>query len=253
MLSYKEIKNLRRHDPFIIGNNQSHFVTGYFPADKLKQILPDQMSLPSDEIMAQEYPTVNKIDGMHPCLLLFSRCYNVHDVITNKELRPYLELLFYFPVEYSHKGETRLCSYLPVLYLDFLLGTLGGLFLGLRKQFHPKLKYSETEEARSFNLNNVINADFQKNSGERKGELDPFFTQLFNQPTATVSYFNRTVFYSASVYPQKVVDTSAVYEWNYKGAVIKNNESTFADYCEYTFSTSWAMGYEKYFHLAPEH
>lgn len=252
MLSYKEIKNLRKHDPFIIGYNQSHFVSGYFPTDKLKQILPDQMSLPSDEIMAQEYPTVKRMNDMHPCLLLFSRCYNVHDVITKKELRPYLELLFYFPVEFSHKGETRLCSYLPVLYLDFLLGTFGGLFLGLRKQFHPELKYSETEEARSFNLKNVINADFRKNSGERKDELDPFFAQIFNQPTATVSYFNRTVFYSASVHPEKVFDTSAVYKWNYKGAVIKDNDSTFANYCEYTFSTSWAMGYEKYFHRTPE-
>ena len=45
-----------------------------------------------------------------------------------------------------------------------------------------------------------------------------------------------------------MLDTSYEYEWRYKGSVIKNNEDTFANYCEYCFTTSQAMGYEAYFH-----
>ena len=248
MLSYKEIKKLSLHDPFIAGNNQSYFVTGYFPTDKLMQILTEKMSIPSEKVMAQEYPTVKIINGMHPFLLLFSRCYNVHDVITKIELRPYLELLFFFPVIYTHKNTTHLCSYLPVLYLDFLLGTFGGMFLGLRKQFHPKLKYVETDTAHAFMLKDILNASFQQTSPERKPELDPFFTQILEKPTVTVSYFKQTVFYTTSVYPAKVLDASAVYKWNYQGAAITNDENTFASYCEYSFTTSWAMRYKKYFY-----
>jgi len=247
MPSYTEIKKLKRHDPFIVGNNSSYFVAGYFPTNRLKQILPAKMSMPSPEVLAQEYPTVQKIPGMHPFLMLFSRCYQVHDVITQIELRPYLELLFYFPVIYTHKREERLCSYLPVLYLDFLLGTFGGLFLGLRKQFHPKLKFVETDTTQSFMLEGILQAIFQKTSPESKSELDPFFTQIFNKPTVTVSYFNQTDFYTTSVHPTKINGASAVYEWNYQGAVITNNASTLATYCEYSFTTSWAMRYQKYF------
>ena len=248
MLSYKEIKNLKMHDPFIKGNNLSYFVSGYFPTEELKRILPKTMSIPSDEVIAQEYPTVKRINGMHPFLLLFSRCYSVHDVITQIELRPYLELIFYFPVMYNYKGEQHLCSYLPVLYLDFLIGVLGGMFLGLRKEFHPQLKYTETDTSNSFIIPNTLHTSFSPLATESRQELDPFFAQIFKRPTATVTYFNQTVFYTAAVHPTKVLDVSADFEWNYKGSVIKNNEHTFANYCEYSFTTSWAMGYQKYFH-----
>ena len=248
MLRYKEIKKLKLHNPFIAGNNLSYFVTGYFPIEEFMQILPEKMSVPSDEVMAREYPTVKKINGMHPFVFLFSRCYNVHDVVTKIELRPYLELLFYFPVIYTHKNEPRLCSYLPVLYLDFLLGTMGGMFLGLRKQFHPKLKYVETDTANSFILNDILSASFQLTLNESRPELDPFFTQIFKKPTVTVSYFNQTDFYTTSVYPVKVLGASAVYKWNYQGAVLTNDESTIANYGEYSFTTSWAMRYKKYFY-----
>ncbi|MGV7222754.1 MAG: hypothetical protein ACQ9MH_14655 [Nitrospinales bacterium] len=248
MLNYKEIKKLRMHDPFISGKNQSYFVTGFIPLEQLKKLLPENMSIPSDAVMAKEYPTMGKINGMHPILLLFSRCYHVHDVITKIEIRPYLELLFYFPVVYTHLGKAHLCSYLPVLYLDFLIGTLGGMFLGLRKQFHPGLNYIETETANTFILKDIISANFQQTPTENKKELDSFFTQIFKKPTVTVSYFNQTVFYTTSVQPTKVLDASADYEWKYEGTTIKNNEHTYANYCEYNFTTSWAMGYEKYFH-----
>ena len=248
MLSYQEIKKLKLHDPLIAGNNLSYVTMGYFPKDKFLKILPKNMSIPSDEMMAQEYPTINKLQGFHPCLLMFSRCYNVHDIITQIELRPYLELLFYFPVIYRHQGEEYLCSYLPVLYLDYLLGVIGGLSLGLRKEFHPKLKFSEADTGASFVIDDILSASFQQISTESKTELDPFFAQIFKKPTVTISYFNQTAFYTASVYPSRILDISAEYQWHYKGVVIKHNENTFASYCEYRFTTSWAMGYKKYFY-----
>ena len=248
MLSYKEIKKLKLHDPFIAGRNNSYFVSGYFPAEELKKILPKTMSIPSDEVMAKEYPSVKKIKGMHPFLMIFSRCYNVHDLITKIELRPYLELLFYFPVIYTHKGEQHLCSYLPLLYLDFLLGTIGGMFLGLRKEFHPRLKYTEADTSNSFVIPGILSASFHETSTKCQQELDPFFAQIFKKPTVTFSYFRQTDFYTASVHPIKVLNVPAVYEWNYKGTEIKNNEYTLANYCEYNFTTSWAMRYKNYFH-----
>ena len=103
MLSYKELKEMKSHDPMLVGNNLTYFSLGYYPKEELNKILPKAMSIPSEEIMAKEYPTAKKVDGMHPFLLMFSRCFNVHDRATEWELRPYLELIFYFPVIYKHK------------------------------------------------------------------------------------------------------------------------------------------------------
>ena len=92
--------------------------------------------------------------------------------------------------------------------------------------------------------------NFQQASTQSSQRLDPFFVQTFEVPAVTISYINRTYFYMAKVFPKKVLDTSHAYEWDYKGSVIKNNEDTFACYCEYKFTTSQAMGFEKYFHPA---
>ena len=89
---------------------------------------------------------------------------------------------------------------------------------------------------------------FQRTSTDSDRELDPFFVQTFEVPAVTISYLNRTYFYTAKVYPTKVLDTSHVYEWRYKGSAIKSSEDTFANYCEYRFTTSQAMRYGAYFH-----
>ena len=248
MITYKEYKTFTPHDPFVAGNNLSYFVGGYYPTDELEKILRKGMFIPSDEVMAKEYPTVKKIEGMHPFLLLFSRCRNVRDTATEIELRPYLELNFFFPITYRHKGEERLCSYLPLLYLDFLLGTIGGTILGLRKEFHANLKYTETDTSSSFGIENIISASFSQTSTEDIKDLDPFFARFFTKPTLTYSYFNRTYFYTTLVHPTRVHETSAAYEWNYKGSVIRSDEHTFANFSEYSFTTSRAMRYDAYFH-----
>jgi len=248
MKDFKALKEHKPHDPILTGDNLSYMAAGYFPGEELEKILPPAMSIPSDEMMAEKYPTVKKIEGMHPFLLMFSNCYHVHDVMTEIELRPYRELMFFFPVIYTHKEEQQLCSYIPVLYLEFFIGVVGGLYLGLRKEYHPKMKDLETDTSKSFIIKDILDASFEKDSTDSTRELDPFFIQIFENPTVTVSYLNRTFFYTTKVYPAKVLDTSHTYEWRYKGSVIKSNENTFASYAEYNFTTSQAMRYKAYFY-----
>jgi hypothetical protein len=248
MKSFKDLKERTPHDPILTGNNLSYMALGYYPREELEKILPRAMSIPSDDIMAEEYPTAKKMEGMHPFMMMFSNCNNVHDVMTEIELRSYRELFFLFPVIYTHKTEERLCSYIPVMYLEYLLGVIGGLYLGLRKEFHPKMIDRETDTSKSFIIPDILDVSFEKASTDGSHELDPFFVKTFEVPTLTVSYLNRTYFYTTKVYPSKVLETSHAYQWNYKGSTIKNNENTFANYCEYMFTTSQAMRYEKYFH-----
>jgi len=247
---FKALKERKPHDPILTGNNLSYMALGYYPRYELEKILPKAMSIPSDEVMAKEYPTAKMVDGMHPFMLMFSNCNNVHDVMTEIELRSYRELFFLFPVNYTHGAEERLCSYIPVMYLDYLLGVIGGLYLGLRKQFHPRMIDRETATSKSFIIKDILDVSFEQNATNGSRELDPFFTQTFNVPTLTVSYLNQTYFYTTKVYPTKVLDTSHAFEWRYKDSVIKNSEDTFANYSEYSFTTSQAMRYGAYFHPA---
>jgi hypothetical protein len=234
----------------LAGDNSSYLVAGHFPNEELEKILPKAMSIPSEEVMAARYPTLKKVEGMHPFMLMFSNCRNVHDVMTEIKLRPYRELMFFIPVTYTHEKEEQLCSYVPVLYLEYLIGVIGGLYLGLRKEFHPGMKDVETETSKSFVIKDVVDVNFEKAPADGSKELDPFFTQTLDNPTVTVSYLNQTYFYTTKAYPTKVLDASPVYEWHYKGSVIKNNEDTFANYSEYHFTTSQAMRYDAYFHPA---
>ncbi len=248
MQSLEQLKNRTRHDVMLEGSNSSYIVAGHFPAEELDEILPPAMSIPSDEVMADRYPALKKVEGMHPFMLMFSNCSNVHDVMTEIELRPYRELMFFIPVTYTHKKEQQLCSYVPVLYLEYLIGVIGGLYLGLRKEFHPRMEDVETETSKSFGIKHILDASFEKAQPNGDRELDPFFTQTLENPTVTISYLKRTRFYTTRAYPTKVLDTSPAYEWHYKGSVIKNNEHTFANYSEYRFTTSQAMRYDAYFH-----
>jgi hypothetical protein len=244
----EELKNRTPHDDILAGNNVSNMVAAYYPREELEKFLPPSMSIPPDEVMAEKYPSAKKIEGMHPFTMMFSNCNNVHDVMTEWELRSYREHFPLFPVIYSHKGEEQLCSYIPVMYLDYLLGVMGGLYLGLRKQFHPGMKDIETDTSKSFVIKDTLDVSFSKDSASGGRELDPFFVTTFENPAVTISYIGKTYFYSTTVTPSKVLDTSHEFEWHYKGCVIKNSEDTFANYSEYRFTTSQAMNYEAYFH-----
>jgi hypothetical protein len=248
MQTREQLRNLKPHDPMLAGDNSSYIVVAHFPTKELKRILPQAMSIPSDEVMAKKYPTLDKVAGMHPFMLMFSNCRDVHDVMTEIKLRPYRELMAFIPVTYTHQNEEQLCSYVPVLYLEYLIGVIGGLYLGLRKEFRPGMKDIETETTKTFVVDGVLKASFEKASTDDDKELHPFFTQTLSNPTATVSYLGQDWFYTTKAYPTKVLAASPEFEWNYKGSVIKNDEHTIANYSEYHFTTSRAMRYDAYFH-----
>ncbi|MCP5066479.1 MAG: hypothetical protein GY946_07920 [bacterium] len=250
MQTLEQLKNRTPHDIMLAGNNSSYIVTGHFPREALGRILPGSMSIPSDEVMASKFPGARMIDGMHPFMMMFSNCRNVHDVMTEIELRHYRELMFFIPVNYTNGKEEQLCSYVPVLYLEYLIGVIGGLYLGLRKEFHPRMEDIETETSKYFAIKGILNARFEKEPAGDNQELDSFFTQMFENPTTTVSYLNRTFFYTTKAHPTKVLNASSEFEWRYKGTVIKNRPDTVANYSEYHFTTSQAMSYDAYFHPA---
>ncbi len=237
------------HLPFLTGNNLAYFVVAYYPIDALERFLPRAMSIPSEQVMAEKYPTVKKIKGMHPFMMQYANCHNVHDLMTNITLRPYEEIQANFPVIYTHKsGEQHLCTHVQLMYLEYLLGVIGGLYFGLRKQFRPSMKVEETDTSRSWVIPNILDASFKQTSHESSEELDPFFAQAFINPTVSFSYFNRYRFYTQTVYPKKVLDASSDNEWRYKNSVIKSDDNTFANYSEYDFTVSQVMSYEGYFH-----
>jgi len=121
MLRLKEYRKLTLHDPFVVGDNFSYLASGYFPIEELQKTLPERMFIPSDKVMAEEYPTVKMINGKHPFLLMFSNCYNVHDVATEIKLRPYLELNFFFPIVYTHKdSKEHLCTLMPPYFIRYM-------------------------------------------------------------------------------------------------------------------------------------
>ncbi|MBT4255502.1 MAG: hypothetical protein HOC23_16630 [Halieaceae bacterium] len=236
------------HVPFLVGDNLSYFTVGYYPIDALKRFLPRAMSIPSDEIMAEKYPTVEKIEGMHPFMLQFANCHNVHDLLTDIKLRTYEEIQACFPVIFNHKGEQQLCTHMQLMYLEYFIGVLGGFYFGLRKQYRPSMKVKNTRTSRSYTIPGILDVDFEQTSSDSGKELDPFFAQAFINPGVTRSYFGRYRFYTQWVYPRKVVKSSSSFEWRYKGTVVENNERTFANYSEYDFSVSQAMNYNGYFH-----
>ena len=249
MMSYKEFRKVTPHDPFMSGDNLSYFVGAYFPKADLMRILRRGMSIPSDEVMAREFPTVKQRKGMIPFLTLYSRCNNVREHIFGVTVRPYLEINFFFPVTYTYRGEEHLCSFMPLLYLDRLFHTIGGCLLGLRKQFHPNLRFTETDTSCSFNIKNILSASFPDDAMQEVDEVDPFITQIFTKPTLTYSYFHKTDFYTTQVFDaKKAYKASADFAWSYKGIVIKSDEHTFCNFAEYSFTVSRAMSYKKYFY-----
>jgi hypothetical protein len=241
------------HDPILIGDYLADMAVAYFPRKELEKFLPRAMSIPSDKVMAEKYPTVMKMEGMHPFMLQSATGNNVRPLMENHEspsYPSYREIMFYFPVIYTHKKEEHLCSYVPVLYLDYFFGVIiGNLFWGFRKEYHPEMIIEETDTSNKCTVKDVICASFHQTSTDSRQELDPFFVQTFENPTVTVSYLHQTYFYNTRVFSlTKMIHTSPVYEWNYKGSVIKNNPNTFGSYSEFTFTISKSMRYKAYFH-----
>lgn len=252
MQKLKSFIKQNRHDPVITGIYEADMALAYFPSKEVEKFLPQAMSIPSDRIMTEKYPTVKKIEGMHPFLLQGSTGSKVRPLIYNGNFRAYQEIMFYFPVIYKHGNEEQLCSYVPVLYLEYLFGViLGNLYFKFRKEYHPEMIIEDNDKTKNYIVKDIINVNFHRTSNKNRKELDPFFVQTFENPTVTVSYLNQTYFYHTNVFSiTKVLDTSPVYEWNYKGSVIKNNKNTFGNYSEFTFTLSKVMRYKAFFHPA---
>lgn len=247
MQTLAELRTRTRHDVMLRGDNSSYVALGRFPTGELERILPRGMSVPSAEVMADRYPELEAIEGMHPLVMLFSSCRNVHDVITEIELRPYRELMFFIPVTCTRGDDEHLCSYVPVLYLDYLIGVIGGLYLGLRKQFRPGMRDAEAQASRRFSIGTVLDAGFE-DLGTGCSDLNPFFARTLDNPTITRSYFGRTRFYTTTVDTTKVTDVAADVVWRFKGSEVRNDEGFPAHHVEYRFTTSQAMSYGAYFH-----
>jgi hypothetical protein len=76
--------------------------------------------------------------------------------------------MFVFPIFYDKK---HMVSYPPVLYLNSSEGVAGGLYYGLRKEYHPEMKTSQTHDSKEWHIKDIINGVFTKNSTENVGDV----------------------------------------------------------------------------------
>ncbi len=244
-------KTLDPFAPFLYGKNACYMVQAYFPKDALNAILPNKLSIPDDATMLSHYPdTMLKADA-HPFTISFCHGSEIHDMFTNIYLPEQEEILFLFPVMYTDDdGETHLCSYVPVLYLDSFLGVVGGLFFSLRKEYHPEMEQGEDTASRWWRIGDILDASFEMQTGEDMAELPGFFKQTYANPYVTISYplpFSKMVFFQIKVNPETVLAADETFEWNYKGTTVKSSEDTLSAYSEYWYTLSWPMKGSQYF------
>jgi len=156
--------------------------------------------------MKKTYPDTKVVEGQHPFMLSFCHGKNIHDVMTKIDVPQQEELMFVFPVMYNTDSESKLCSYIPVLYLDSALGVAGGLYYGLRKEYHPEMKHNETDHSKSWHIDKIIDSSFVQTS-DKLGALPQFIDQSFKNPFVTISYppFPHAMFYQAKVHENSVV------------------------------------------------
>ena len=160
--------------------------------------------------------------------------------------------MFVFPVTYTRAdGNSCLTSYVPVLYLDSLLGMVGGLYFGLRKEHHRGMKFGETNaQARWWSIEGILEASFEALFSADMKALPRFFKQVFSNPFVTASYplpFSRLMFYQARVNASTVCSARERFFWEYNGQTVTNGEKSTAVFCEYSFAMSRPMNKEQFF------
>ena len=212
-----------------------------------------QVGNPGD-LSAAQFQCTGCGDPSDPFMLSFCHGSNIHDVFTEINVPEQEEIMFVFPVMYTHTdGEMYLCSYVPVLYLDSLAGVIGGLYFGLRKEYHPDIKHGETDAvSKWWSLKDILDASFVMQTDEDIDKLPGFFEQTFENPFITISYplpFPKTVFYQARVYPDTLRNASETFYWDYRGTTVQNSEDTSSVYSEYWFTMSQPMNARKYFRI----
>ena len=50
-------------DPVVTGNNSCYMAQGYYPISDLQAILPDEMTIPDQDVMKANYPETTMIEG----------------------------------------------------------------------------------------------------------------------------------------------------------------------------------------------
>jgi hypothetical protein len=239
------------HPPFLEGDHKGYFLQAYFPKDVLNDILPDNLTIPDNATMAKYYPDTKLLEGAHPFIIAPSHGKNIHDLITRLSVPEQEEITFLFPVIYTHDdGNEYLCTYVPLLYLDSPLGVQGGLFFGLRKEYHPEMEYGEpTTTSKWWSIGDIFEVSFVQTC-EVMEELPNFFKQTMANPNVTYSYplpVSEMVFYKIRVYPNTVREASETFYWNYKGATVRHSEDTWSVYSDYYYTISLPMNGKQYF------
>lgn len=205
--------------------------------------------------MHEHYPDIELKADTHPFLMFFCHGRNIHDIYTNIDFPEQEELLFAFPVMYSHDdGNMYLSSYVPVLYLDSFMGVVGGLIYGLRKEFHARMQHEETESSYWWKIDGIIDAAFEKHTEQKMTSYPQFVEQTLAHPFITRSYpapLAKLYVYNLDFYPSKILKASESFTWHYEGATLQNSEDTWSLYSEYHFSMSRPMRAKRYFNSGP--
>ncbi len=236
---------------FLEGNNNCYMMQAYFPKDILAEMLPEKLTLPEDVDMKAYYPETELRNETLPFIASFCHGSEIHDILTNKSVPEQEELMFLFPVVYTHEDGTKyMCSYSPVLYLNSRLGVAGGLYYGLRKEYHSEMKYEEpTPTSKWWDIEDILYASFEQ-KGEELKELPQFFRQILSSPFVTMSYpqpIVSMVFYQSKVYPETVRQADGTFRWSYEGAEISHENDVPSAYSRYFFTMSKPMNARKFF------
>lgn len=236
---------------FLEGNNNCYMVQAYFPKESLLEFLPEDLALPEDADMKKYYPDTVLKDGKHPFLASFCHGSEIHDILTDQSVPEQEELMFLFPVIYTHSdGIKYMCSYSPVLYLDSRLGVTGGLYYGLRKEYHPEMEYGEPDDhSKWWSIEDILDVSF-KQVGEDLNKPPQFFRQILSSPFVTMSYpqpLVTMVFYQSKVYEEKVRNVEGSLWWNYNDSDIYDDVDSVFIYSKYFFTMSKPMNRNKFY------
>ena len=79
--------------------------------------------------------------------------------------------MFVFPIKYDG---LHMCSYPPVLYLNSSEGVVGGLYFGLRKEFHPEMVTNQTEWKKEWHIKNIIDGSFVRDPNIKLNNVTQF-------------------------------------------------------------------------------
>jgi len=251
----KIVKNeeIAQFEPFVVGNNNGYMIQAYFPKHVLEEMLPNRLSIPDNATMAAYFPGTPLYDDVLPFMASFCHGSEIHDIWTNINVPEQEEIMFLFPVIYTHtNGDRYLCSYSPVLYLDSFFGVIGGLFFGLRKEYRPGIEHGDiSSNSMWWSLDGIFDVTFERNITELD-DHPSFLKQIFRSPYVSLSYplpCAKLVFFQTKVYTNVTKEANETFSWNYKGITVEHSEETWSVYSSYYFTMSQPMNGKKFFEV----